>query len=41
MRQAYEDLLLSGMFYELYPELTGDWKTDKEKWEIIFKNLKP
>ena len=26
----YRLLLASGMFWEIYPELTGDWDKDKE-----------
>ena len=25
----YQNLLNSGMFWELYPELSGDWEKDK------------
>lgn len=34
-RRDYEDylkLLNSGMFFELRPELTGSWDSDKELW---------
>lgn len=27
-KSAYDELLKSGMFYELFPELTGIWKED-------------
>jgi len=30
-------LLKSGMFWEFYPELTGNWETDKTK--ILNKKL--
>lgn len=30
-RYAYTQLLRSGMFFEFYPELTGNWEIDKEK----------
>lgn len=28
----YNELLRSGMFYELCPELCGMWEVDKEHW---------
>jgi hypothetical protein len=33
-KEHYNKLLKSGMFFEFYPELTGDWKTDKDKFKI-------
>lgn len=39
-RVEYRQLLNeSGMFFEFYPKLTGDWKKDKEEWFIKFKKL--
>jgi hypothetical protein len=38
-KQEYERLLTSGMFWEFYPDLTGDWNKDKRKFRKIFKNL--
>lgn len=38
-RVEYRQLLNSGMFWELYPTLTGNWKEDKFKWLDIFKEL--
>jgi hypothetical protein len=29
----------SGMFYEFYPKLTGQWKEDKQEWFEEFKKL--
>jgi hypothetical protein len=29
-KENYLKLLHSGMFWEFYPELTGDWEKDKE-----------
>ncbi|BAQ92516.1 hypothetical protein [uncultured Mediterranean phage uvMED] len=29
-KKDYLRLLLSGMFYEFFPELYGDWKADKK-----------
>lgn len=39
-RVEYRQLLNeSGMFYEFYPQLTGEYGKDKEQWLIIFKEL--
>lgn len=29
-KKDYDKLLKSGMFWEFYPELTGNWETDKK-----------
>ncbi len=31
-KTAYNTLLKSGMFYEFYPQLTGNWDEDKDFW---------
>lgn len=31
-KEAYDKLKNSGMFWELYPELTGDYEEDKDFW---------
>ena len=28
-KESYNKLLASGMFWEFYPELTGNWEIDK------------
>lgn len=39
-RIEYRKLLNeSGMFFEFYPHLTGDWKKDKLEWFIIHADL--
>lgn len=39
-RVEYRKLLNeSGMFFEFYPHLTGDWKKDKLEWFDIYKEL--
>ena len=39
-RVEYRKLLNeSGMFFEFYPHLTGDWKKDKLEWFIIHADL--
>mgnify|MGYP003522259078 FL=1 len=40
MKEEYNELLTSGMFWEFYPELTGIWIDDEPKWKIIYKQLK-
>lgn len=32
IKDDYIKLLNSGMFFELYPELTGNWEKDQEQW---------
>lgn len=36
-KENYDKLLKSGMFWEFYPELSGDWSEDKK---LILKNNK-
>jgi len=39
-RVEYRKLLNeSGMFFEFYPHLTGDWEKDKLEWFDIYKEL--
>lgn len=33
MKETYDKVLKSGMFWEFYPQLTGVWEEDKEFWE--------
>lgn len=33
MKETYDKVLKSGMFWEWYPQLTGVWEEDKEFWE--------
>lgn len=35
LKEQYDQLLKSGMFWELFPELTGDYNTDKEKFASL------
>ena len=30
--EEYTKMLASGMFFELFPQLTGNWNTDKNVW---------
>lgn len=39
VKDEYDGLLKSGMFFEFYPELTGDWSKDKDKWKKIYRKL--
>jgi hypothetical protein len=40
IRNEYEVLLRSGLFFEFYPELTGEWEKDEIEWNKIYKELK-
>lgn len=31
-QKEYDKLKESGMFWELFPHLTGDWEKDKHEW---------
>lgn len=31
-KRAYNNLVTTGMFWEFYPQLTGDWEEDKDYW---------
>lgn len=35
MKEEYIKLLKSGMFWEFYPQLSGEWEKDKDKWLMI------
>jgi len=37
-KQEYDLLLKSGMFWEIYPELSGDFIKDKPKWTKIMRD---
>lgn len=38
--KEYTDLLNSGMFWELLPGFTGQWQTDKLRWESLSEMYK-
>lgn len=38
-RVEHRKLANSGMFWEFYPTLTGNWKEDKEQWLIEYQKL--
>lgn len=38
--EEYTNLLISGMFWELFPGLTGNWVQDKLRWESISDTYK-
>lgn len=33
--KEYKELLNSGMMWEMFPHLTGNWETDKREWALI------
>ncbi len=47
--KEYTEVLASGMFWEWYPNLTGDWEKDRTTWYGIYiesvryidKDIKP
>jgi len=38
IKVEYELLLKSGIFWEIYPELTGNWNKDYIKFIKVFKS---
>ncbi len=36
-REEYLALLTSGMFFELFPSLSGNWEEDKLRWDSVKK----
>ena len=39
IKKAYFNILYSGMFWEFFPELTGEWDNDKNKWTDIYNKI--
>lgn len=39
-KKEYEQLLSSGYMFEFFPELTGEYKKDKQLWIRMYKKLK-
>ena len=35
IKDSYDRLLKSGMFWEFYPQLTGEWEEDKDFWYLF------
>jgi len=40
LKNKYQLLLMSGMFFEFYPELSGEWVKDKIEWKKIIRKNK-
>jgi len=40
IKNKYQLLLMSGMFFEFYPELSGEWVKDKIEWKKIIRKNK-
>jgi hypothetical protein len=36
----YFAVLKSGMMFELFPELTGNWESDQHVWAFLINNLR-
>jgi hypothetical protein len=39
-KEEYDELLKSGMFFEFYPQLSGNYDTDFDEWKEIYDKLK-
>jgi len=39
LRRNYDAVLKSGMFFEWYPQLTGEWEVDQLAWGKLFNKL--
>lgn len=39
IKKGYFNLLFSGMFFQLFPNLTGEWDKDKDKWTDIYNKI--
>ena len=37
--EEYNGLLKTRMFWEFYPQLSGNYKKDKKEWKLIYKQL--
>ena len=40
IREEYDGLLATGMFFEFYPQLSGNYVDDEEEWKKIYEQLK-
>lgn len=40
IREEYDKLLQSGMFFEFYPQLSGNYDIDFYDWKEIYDKLK-
>lgn len=38
IKEEYIKVLKSGMFYEFFPQFTGNWETDKDEFTKFYKN---
>lgn len=38
MREEYDKLFRSGMFWEVYPELSGNYMDDFQYWKKIYEH---
>jgi hypothetical protein len=37
LHREYERIMQSGMFFELFPDLTGTWELDKERFRALHR----
>lgn len=40
IKERYDQFLTSGMFWKLYPQLTGTWKLDRKMFTKLYSKLK-
>jgi len=40
IKEEYDGLLSTGMMFEFYPQLTGNYKDDFTQWKVIYDKLK-
>jgi len=38
-QEEHKRLVASGMFWEFYPALSGQWEEDKDEWLEIYEEL--
>ncbi len=38
-RRSYFDILKSGFLRKIFPNLTGVWADDKEKWQDVYEEI--
>ena len=37
-KEAYDKIMSSGMFWEFFPTMTGNWEEDKEEFSSVRQN---
>lgn len=39
VKKEYDKLLKSGLFWEFYPQLSGEWEKDELEWNRIYEDM--